>query len=76
VQRCPIQRGDGRGRTFSMNLDPNVFHCFDAKCGAKGDIIDLWAAPHRQSLREAALDLMRTIGLEPVPPSGTEKRSG
>src|SRR5207248_9393415 len=24
---CPIHRGDGRGRTFSVNLDDNVFHC-------------------------------------------------
>ncbi len=25
---CPIHRADGRGRTFSVNLDENVFHCF------------------------------------------------
>ena len=23
---CPIHRADGRGRTFSVNLDENVFH--------------------------------------------------
>src|SRR5262249_27313885 len=40
---CPIHRGDGRGRTFSAHLGDNVFHCFDAGCGAKGDVIDLWA---------------------------------
>ncbi len=51
---CPIHRGDGRGRTFSVNLDANVFHCFDSRCGKKGDAIDLWAAAHGQSLREAA----------------------
>ena len=69
-------RGDGRGRTFSLNLDANVFQCFDARCGAKGDVIDLWAALHHQNLREAALDLVHTFGLEPVPPRGTEKRNG
>ena len=59
-----------------MNLDEGVFHCFDARCGKQGDVIDLWAALHQQSLRAAALDLVRTFGLEPAPPAGTEKRHG
>ena len=41
---CPIHRGDGRGRTFSVNLGANVFQCFEATCGARGDVIDLWAS--------------------------------
>jgi transposase len=73
---CPIHRGDGRGRTFSVNLDENVYQCFDARCGSHGDVIDLWAAVHKMSLREAALDLVRTFGLEPAPAQGTEKRHG
>ena len=73
---CPLHRGDARGRTFSVNLDENVFQCFDARCGKKGDVIDLWAAVHGQSLRAAALDLVRTFGLEPAPRGGTEKRNG
>ena len=73
---CPLHRGDGRGRTFGVNLDENVFHCFDARCGKKGDVIDLWAAVHGLSLRAAALDLVRTFGLEPAPRGGTEKRNG
>src|SRR5262245_12347952 len=32
---CPLHRGDGRGRTFSVNLDANVFQCFDKQCGHK-----------------------------------------
>jgi hypothetical protein len=71
---CPIHQGDGRGRTFSVNLDENVFSCH--KCKAKGDVIDLWAAIHRQALRPAALDLVRTFGLEPSPRTRTEKRTG
>jgi transposase len=71
---CPIHRGDGRGRTFSVNLDDNVFHCFDAACARHGDIIDLWAAVKGMSLRDAALDLIQTFNLEPAP--GTEKRNG
>ncbi len=73
---CPLHRGDGRGRTFGVNLDDNVFHCFDARCGKRGDVIDLWAAVHGLSLRAAALDLVRTFGLEPAPRGGTEKRNG
>src|SRR5262249_43422857 len=48
---CPIHRADGRGRTFSVNLDDNVFRCFDARCGRQGDVIDLWAALYQLSLR-------------------------
>jgi transposase len=71
---CPIHRGDGRGRTFSVNLDENVFRCH--KCRQQGDVIDLWAALHHQNLRTAALDLVRTFNLEPAPRTRTEKRNG
>jgi len=73
---CPIHRADLRGRTFSVNLDDNVFHCFDPGCQKKGDVIDLWAALNQQSLREAALDLVQTFDLEPAPRKRTEKRNG
>lgn len=71
---CPIHRGDGRGRTFSVNLDRNQYQCFDTRCQSQGDVIDLWAALHRMTVRDAALDLVRTFGLEPSP--ATEKRNG
>jgi DNA primase len=73
---CPLHRGDARGRTFSVNLDDNVFQCFDNKCAQKGDVIDLWASVKGLSLREAALDLAHTFGLGPAPRNGTEKRNG
>jgi len=73
---CPIHRGDGRGRSFSANLAENVFHCFEAACGQKGDIIDLWAAVHKMDLRTAAQDLIRTFAVEPAPSTGPEKRHG
>jgi transposase len=63
---CPIHRGDNRGRTFSVNLQDNVFTCFDARCGKKGDVIDLWAALHQLDVRAAAIDLIRTFDLEPT----------
>ncbi len=73
---CPIHRGDGRGRSFSVNLDEHVFQCFDATCGQKGDVIDLWAAVHKMNLRRAAQDLIQTFTLAPAPGTGTEKRNG
>jgi transposase len=73
---CPIHRPDSRGRTFSVNLDDNVFQCFGASCQKKGDVIDLWAALHHQDLRQAALDLVRTFTLEAAPTQATEKRNG
>jgi hypothetical protein len=74
IHLCPLApalRGEGsevrgRGRTFSVNLDANVFCCHHAACGQKGDVIDLWAALKRLSLRDAALDLVRTFGLQPA----------
>jgi hypothetical protein len=59
-----------------VSLEANVFHCFDKNCGQKGDVIDLWATVHGWSLRQAALDLVQTFGLEPAPGAGTEKRHG
>jgi CHC2 zinc finger len=73
---CPLHPSTGRGRTFSVNLDANVFQCFDKTCGHKGDVIDLWAALHGLNLRAAALDLVHTFHLEPAPRTGTEKRKG
>jgi hypothetical protein len=71
---CPIPRGDGRGRTFSVNLEDNVFHCFDARCGKHGDVIDLWAALHHPSPAGGSprpgTDLRPRAG----PAHGTEKR--
>jgi hypothetical protein len=55
-----------------VNHAANVFHCFDATCQKKGDVIDLWATLHHKNLRQAEFDLVHTLDLEPTP--GTEKR--
>src|SRR5262249_10412910 len=57
---CPIHRGDARGRTFSVHVAENVFQCFAAECGRRGDVIDLWASVNGQSVRDAALELVQT----------------
>jgi hypothetical protein len=55
-------------------LTDHVFCCHAKGCGQQGDVIDLWAALHHQSLRAAAMDLVQTFNLEPAP--ATEKRNG
>jgi transposase len=74
---CPFhgpRDGQKRGRTFSVNLQQNVFHCFQPTCAKKGDVIDLWAGLHGLSLRQAAIELVRIFHLEPAPEP--EKRHG
>ncbi|HWG46810.1 MAG TPA: CHC2 zinc finger domain-containing protein [Gemmataceae bacterium] len=74
VVTAPLYRGDGRDRTFSVNLEENVFHCFASCCGQAGDVIDLWAQLQQMTLRAAALDLVQTFGVEAA--LATEKRHG
>ena len=61
---------------FSVNLSDDVYCCFDGRCDKQGDVIDLWSALKQMSLRESALDLVRTFDLEPAPARATEKRHG
>jgi len=82
VQRrgpCPVHGSSHAGsRSFSVNLEKNVFRCFRPDCGVQGNVLDLWAAAHRLPLAEAAKHLAQTLGLdlpsgireeEPVVPS-------
>jgi hypothetical protein len=61
---CPLH-GDPAtaGRSFSVNLSKDIFQCFDAACGARGNALDLWAAVHHLPLYEAAVHLAETFGL-------------
>jgi len=73
---CPVHGQTGtKGPTFSVHLEKNVFQCFQAECGAHGNVLDLWAAVHGLSLYEAALQLADTFGLrrnrEEEPVGGT-----
>jgi hypothetical protein len=62
---CPIHgTQQSRSRTFSVNLHKNVFHCFDASCGAHGNALDLWAQIRKLPLYEAARDLAERLGLQ------------
>ena len=79
---CPIHgQSKESSRTFSVSVGKNVFRCFNATCGAQGNVLDLWAAIHKLPLYEAALDLAKAFWLslnredEPVKrnPSPREK---
>jgi transposase len=61
---CPIHEPAGAdGRSFSVNLHKNVFQCFDASCGAKGNVLDLWAQSHQMTIPQAAHDLAERFGI-------------
>ena len=54
--RCPIHKSSSdRSRSFSVNLDTNMFQCFG--CGGKGNQLDLYMAVTGLPIFEAALDL-------------------
>jgi hypothetical protein len=60
---CPIH-GSQRpaSRSFSVNLQRNLFQCFSPTCQAHGNVLDLWAAIHNLTLYEAAKHLAATFG--------------
>ena len=61
---CPVHgRAGTKERTFSVHLGKNAFQCFQANCGSKGNVLDLWAALHKLPLYEAALHLAETFSL-------------
>jgi transposase len=73
---CPVHDQAGsKQRTFSVHLGKDLFQCFEAACGAHGNVLDLWAAVHGLPLYEAALHLAETFRLrrnrEEEPVEGT-----
>jgi transposase len=59
---CPVHSHPAdQERTFSVHLGKNTFRCFQADCGVKGNVLDLWAAIHRLPLYAAALHLAETL---------------
>jgi hypothetical protein len=62
---CPIHNSQRpASRSFSVNLERNLFQCFSPKCQAHGNVLDLWAAIHKLTLYEAAKHLAATFGIE------------
>jgi len=52
-----------RQATCSVHLGKNIFQCFQAKCAAQGNVLDLWSAVHHLPLYDAALHLAATFRL-------------
>ncbi len=62
--QCPIPGcRSASGRSFSVQLTRQVYHCF--VCRSCGNVLDLWAAVYTLSIHQAALDLCRVTNLDP-----------
>ena len=58
---CPVHGSSSdQSRSFSVNLTKGRYYCF--KCNSKGNQLELWAAVHRISVYQAAVDLCNVIG--------------
>jgi len=71
---CPLHGStSGTSRSFSANLQQQLFHCF--KCGRAGNALDLWAQANRLSIYDAAIDLCQRLHIPlPTLPSATRNR--
>jgi len=62
---CPIHEAcNQRSRSFSVNLEKNVFQCFHPQCAVKGNALDLWATVQGETVHEAVLSLAKEFGIE------------
>ena len=70
---CPLHgSSSGTSRSFSVNLDQHLFHCF--KCGKTGNALDLWAHASAKTPYDAALDLCRRLNIA-APPLPTDREN-
>jgi transposase len=73
---CPIHaKADSKDRSFSVNLQMNAFRCFHKRCGAQGNVLDLWVAVRGVPLYEAAGQLANALGIDLSALPRTEKRN-
>ena len=62
---CPIHGSSSpTSRSFSVNLERNVFRCFSPACQAQGNVLDFWAAMHHLTLHEAARSMADQFGIQ------------
>jgi transposase len=62
---CPLHGSkDRNSRSFAVNLSKNAYKCFAPSCGQSGNVLDFWAAYHKQSIHQAALSLAQTFNLD------------
>jgi hypothetical protein len=60
---CATSRTDtaspGSSRTFSINTQRNIYHCF--RCGRGGNALDLWSSYRKLSLYTAAEEIQSRL---------------
>lgn len=58
---CPVHGSTSNtSRTFSVNVETGRYFCH--KCNSQGNQLELWAAVHKLSIHDAAIDLCRALG--------------
>jgi DNA primase len=58
---CPLHGSSSpTSRSFAAHLGKNVYRCF--RCGAAGNVLDLWVALTGQTLHSTVLDLCQRLG--------------
>jgi len=58
---CPLHGPpSATSRCFAVHVGKKVYHCF--RCGAAGNVLELYAAATRQPLYQAALELCGRLG--------------
>lgn len=61
---CPFHASGREGsKSFTVNLDKNVFHCKNRDCQAKGNALDFWCLIHNLSLHPGAVNLADSFQL-------------
>lgn len=63
---CPIH-GATKSRSFVVNPDSNVWHCFSPACDRGGGMLELVAALEKVDVREAALMVARWFAIKGEP---------
>lgn len=57
---CPVHGSTSpSSRSFSVNLAAARYYCH--KCHSHGNVLELWAAVHRLTIHQAAIDLCHTL---------------
>ena len=51
-----------QSKTFSVNLRMGRYYCH--KCQSQGNQLELWAAVHKLTIYDAAVDLCRVLGYD------------
>jgi DNA primase len=60
---CPIHGSSTpRSRSFAAHLERHCWHCF--RCGAHGNVLDLWQAVTGQPLYAASLELCQRLHVD------------